>query len=209
MQRFDVQPSDIIMMSRETRKRCLIVDTEYVAKYDSISTTRGISRSRDQVIAANMMLTRSKEGVLSFIHCSESSRLVPSLCMRRKFKLHRNIGPRRARFGVCVDPRIHYVSQREAFEGDSSIYRRRDNHAFQFRLLLRRFEDVEAGFDGGLDEVFVGLLSFDRPPLRSSIRRRPLTKTPTAQKQTVVGRRHHHPTRRQHRHPLPPDWAAL
>jgi hypothetical protein len=160
MQCFNVQSSDIIMMSRETKKRCLIVDTEYVAKYDPISTTRGISRSRDQVIAANMMLTRSKEGVLSFIHCSESSRLVPSLCMRRKFKLHRNIGPRRARFGVCADPRIHYVSQREAFEGDSSIYRRRDNHSFQLRLLLRHFKGLEGGFDGMFDEVLVELLSF-------------------------------------------------
>jgi hypothetical protein len=53
MQRFDVQPSDIIMMSRETRKRCLIVDTERGAKDDSVSTTRGISRSRDQVVAAD------------------------------------------------------------------------------------------------------------------------------------------------------------
>jgi hypothetical protein len=160
MQRFDVQPSDIIMMSRETRKRCLIVDTEYVAKYDPISTTRGISRSRDQVIAANMMLTRSKEGVFSFIHCPESNRLVPSLCTRRKFKLHRNIGPRRARFGVRVDPRIHYVFQCEAFEGDSSISRRRDNHAFQLRLLLRHFKGVEGGFDGMFEEMLVELLSF-------------------------------------------------
>jgi hypothetical protein len=77
MQRFDVQPGDIFIMGRETRKRCLIVDTKHRAKDVPINTTQDIFHSRNQAIAADhggWMLTRSKEGLLSSIHHSESSR---------------------------------------------------------------------------------------------------------------------------------------
>jgi hypothetical protein len=51
MQRLNVQSSDIIIMSRETRKWCL--NTQHRANDDTISSMQRSLRSRDHIIAAN------------------------------------------------------------------------------------------------------------------------------------------------------------